>query len=97
MEPATDQLRAALRNVEVRRPRFPVLSSIFARPFGHVRLELALALTHPVRWRQTLQALRDAGIGRFVETGPGKVVTGLVRRTLSDVEAFAVEPEGARA
>jgi len=97
MEPATDQLRAALRGVEVRRPRFPVLSSIFARPFGHVRLELALALTHPVRWRQTLLALRDAGIRRFVETGPGKVVTGLVRRTLPDVEAVAAEPERARA
>ena len=97
MEPATDELRAALRRVEVRRPRFPVLSSIFARPFGHVRLELALALTHPVRWRQTLLALRDAGIRRFVETGPGKVVTGLVRRTLPDVEAVAADPERARA
>jgi [acyl-carrier-protein] S-malonyltransferase len=97
MEPATDKLRAALRGVEVRRPRFPVLSSIFARPFAHVRLELALALTHPVRWRQTLHALRDAGISRFAETGPGKVVTGLVRRTLPDAEAFAAEPEGARA
>jgi [acyl-carrier-protein] S-malonyltransferase len=97
MEPATDKLRAALREVEVRRPRFPVVSSIFARPFGHVRLELALALTHPVRWRQTLHALRDAGFRRFAETGPGKVVTGLVRRTLPDVEAFAADPEGARA
>jgi [acyl-carrier-protein] S-malonyltransferase len=86
MEPATSELRAALRRVEVRRPRFPVLSSIFARPFGNVRLELALALTHPVRWRQTLHALRDAGIRRFAETGPGKVVSGLVRRTLPDVE-----------
>jgi malonyl CoA-acyl carrier protein transacylase len=97
MEPATDKLRAALREVEVRRPRFPVVSSIFARPFGHVRLELALALTHPVRWRQTLHVLRGAGFRRFAETGPGKVVTGLVRRTLPDMEAFAADPEGARA
>ena len=36
---------------------------------------------------------REAGVRRFAETGPGKVVTGLVRRTLPDVEAFAAKPE----
>jgi [acyl-carrier-protein] S-malonyltransferase len=40
-----------------------------------------------VRWRETLLALRDRGVERFVEVGPGKVLKGLVRRTLQDVEA----------
>jgi [acyl-carrier-protein] S-malonyltransferase len=96
MEPAVPKLRAALDRVSVRTPRFPVFSSITARPFGDIRHELALALTHGVRWRQTLLALRDAGLRRFAETGPGKVVTGLVRRTLPDVEAFAAKPEADR-
>jgi malonyl CoA-acyl carrier protein transacylase len=93
MEPAVPRLRAALDRVSVKRPRFPVFSSITAKPFDDVRAELALALTHGVRWRETLLALRDTGVRRFAETGPGKVVTGLVRRTLDDVEAFAAKPE----
>jgi malonyl CoA-acyl carrier protein transacylase len=93
MEPAVPRLRAALDRVSVKRPRFPVFSSITAKPFDDVRAELALALTHGVRWRETLLALRDAGVRRFAETGPGRVVTGLVRRTLDDVEAFAAKPE----
>ena len=40
----------------------------------------------PVRWRETMLELRRLGAGRFVEVGPGRVLTGLVKRTLSDVE-----------
>jgi [acyl-carrier-protein] S-malonyltransferase len=99
MEPAVPQLRAALERTSVHAPRFPVFSSITAKPFANVRDELALALTHGVRWRETLLALREAGAQRFAETGPGKVITGLVRRTLPEVEAFAAKPdaEAARA
>jgi malonyl CoA-acyl carrier protein transacylase len=101
MEPAVPELRAALHRTPLSAPRFPVFSSITAKPFRDVREELALALTHGVRWRETLLALRDAGARRFAETGPGKVITGLVRRTLRDVEAFAakadVDPEGGHA
>ena len=45
----------------------------------------------PVEWTETLEALHDAGAGRFVEPGPGKVLTGLVKRTLPDAEAVALE------
>jgi [acyl-carrier-protein] S-malonyltransferase len=40
----------------------------------------------PVRWRETLLAMRELGAERFVEVGPGRVLTGLAKRTLSDVE-----------
>jgi [acyl-carrier-protein] S-malonyltransferase len=51
-----------------------------------VREQLAQALTMPVRWRETLLAMHERGADRFVEVGPGRVLTGLVKRTLSDVE-----------
>jgi malonyl CoA-acyl carrier protein transacylase len=88
MAPAVEGFRAALRQVEVRPPRFPVLSCTTAAPFADVREELAQALVRPVRWRDTLEALRAMGIARFVETAPGSVLTGLVRRTLPGVEAL---------
>jgi malonyl CoA-acyl carrier protein transacylase len=87
MAEAVPEFRAALARIDVRAPRVPVFSSVTARPFDDIRAELAQALVRPVRWRETLFALRDRGVERFVEVGPGKVLKGLVRRTLPEVEA----------
>jgi [acyl-carrier-protein] S-malonyltransferase len=83
MEPAADRLRAALASTTVREPRFPVWSNGSAAPFADVRRELAENLLRPVRWRETLLALRAHGAERFVELGPGAVLTGMVKRTLA--------------
>jgi [acyl-carrier-protein] S-malonyltransferase len=55
-------------------------------------------ITHPVRWTDVLRALHELGATRFVETGPGSVLTNLVRKSLAGVEADApLAMEGARA
>jgi [acyl-carrier-protein] S-malonyltransferase len=82
MEPAADRLRAALDDTPVDAMEIPVYSNGSAAPFVDVRRELAENLLRPVRWRETLLALRAARIERFVELGPGEVLTGLVKRTL---------------
>jgi [acyl-carrier-protein] S-malonyltransferase len=82
MEPAADRLRAALDATPVAQPTIPVYSNGSAAPFVDLRRELAENLLWPVRWRETLLALRTARIERFVELGPGEVLTGLVKRTL---------------
>ena len=82
MEPAADRLRAALEATPVQPMQTPVYSNGTARPFVDVREELAENLLRGVRWRETLLALRTAGVERFVELGPGAVLTGLVKRTL---------------
>jgi malonyl CoA-acyl carrier protein transacylase len=66
-----------------------VLCAVTAEPFDDIALRLAQALTHPVRWRETMLALRERGVERFVEVGPGRVLTGLVKRTLKDVELIS--------
>jgi malonyl CoA-acyl carrier protein transacylase len=86
MGAAVPKFSAALERTEFSAPRVPVISAVTARPFEEPRRELADALTMPVRWRETLLALHDLGVGRFVETGPGRVLTGLAKRTLADVE-----------
>jgi malonyl CoA-acyl carrier protein transacylase len=86
MEPAVPEFRAALERVEFKPGAVPVMSAVTAQPFDDFRLRLAEALTMPVRWRETLLELRRLGAERFLEVGPGRVLTGLVKRTLSDVE-----------
>ena len=86
MAPAVPEFVAALERVAIEAPRVTVLSAVTAEPFDDVRRRLAEALTMPVRWRETMLALRDLGAARFVEVGPGRVLTGLAKRTLADVE-----------
>ena len=87
MAEAVPSFTAALERVEVSVPRgATVFSAVTAAPFEDVRAQLAQALTMPVRWRETLLAMHDRGAERFVEVGPGRVLTGLAKRTLKDVE-----------
>jgi [acyl-carrier-protein] S-malonyltransferase len=86
MASAVPEFAAALERVEVVAPRVTVISAVTAEPFDDVRLRLAEALTMPVRWRETLLALRAGGADRFLDVGPGRVLIGLAKRTLADVE-----------
>jgi [acyl-carrier-protein] S-malonyltransferase len=79
--------RAALEEIDFREPEVPVISSTSAEPFEEdVRDALAASLTSPIRWTAVLGRLRDLGVTRYLDVGPGKVLAGLVRRTLDGVE-----------
>jgi [acyl-carrier-protein] S-malonyltransferase len=80
MEPAVAPFRAALDEVELGTPQFPVYSCSTAKPFTDVRAELTSALTRPVLWRETFQAMIAGGAEDFVEAGPGNVLSKLARR-----------------
>jgi [acyl-carrier-protein] S-malonyltransferase len=89
MASAVAPFRAALAEVELAETRIPVLSGVTAEPFDDVRERLAEAVVSPVRWLDSMRALAARGVDRFVETGPGRILTGLVRRSLDGVEAEA--------
>jgi malonyl CoA-acyl carrier protein transacylase len=86
MEPAVAEFERALAAVEIRPTATTVISAVTAQPFDDVRARLAQALTGPVRWREVMLELHSRGVERFVEVGPGRVLTGLAKRTLRDVE-----------
>lgn len=93
MEPAAVGLKAALDSATIRRPRIPVVLNVRARPESEpaaIRRALAEQLTGRVRWRETLLYLAGEGCDRFLELGAGRVLSGLVRRTLPEaqVESF---------
>jgi [acyl-carrier-protein] S-malonyltransferase len=99
MATAAPELEAALEATDISEPSVPVYSGVTAAPFepGEIRARLVDGLTSPVRWREIAIALQERGAARFLEVGPGKVLTGLVRKTLGDVDAEVVSEEPARA
>ena len=90
MASAVPEFKAALAAVEVNEASVTVISAVTAEPFDDVRARLAQALTGAVRWRELLLELHARGVQRYVEVGPGKVLTGLAKRTLKDVELVNV-------
>ena len=89
MEPAVDPFRAAVESVEIGEPRVPVYSSVTAEPFDDIRRRLVEAITNPVRWLEVLRALDARGVTDFVETGPGRVLANLVKKSLAREAANA--------
>ncbi|MGH2862184.1 MAG: ACP S-malonyltransferase [Solirubrobacteraceae bacterium] len=89
MASAVPEFERALAAVKLHPGHSTVISAVTAEPFDDVRAGLADALTGPVRWRELLLGLYERGVTRFVEVGPGKVLTGLAKRTLEDVELIS--------
>lgn len=96
MASALEPFRAALAAIDLRPPRVPVVCGATAEPFDGDPDRIAAALLAPVRWREVLLRLHDLGARRFLEPGPGSVLTGLVRRTLPGVEAVAGDARGTK-
>lgn len=86
MAAAVPEFERALARTTFATPRVTVVSAVTAQPFTDPRRELAEALTMPVRWRETMLTLHELGAERFVDVGPGRVLTGLAKRTLTGVE-----------
>ena len=88
MEPARVEVEAAIGNVTFNEPRFPVIPNALGRPVtdaDELRSALLVHLVSPVHWIATLNAMRDLGVERLVEAGPGDVLTKLAKRTVPDV------------
>ncbi len=89
MKPADTALAGALASVEVRPPRLPVWSNVDARPHTdqeEIRTLLVRQVVQPVLWEQTMRNLLAAGIERFYEIGPGRVLAGLLKRVQRKVD-----------
>jgi [acyl-carrier-protein] S-malonyltransferase len=93
MAGAVDELAAALAAVPTRKPRALLVCNRTGSPAAPADVPALLAgqLVHPVRWINALETLRALGATRYIVVGPGKLVRGLVRRTLGDVPIAIVE------
>ena len=83
MKPADERLAEALDSVEWRSPRVPVVSNVDAAPHtdpAELRSLLVRQVVSPVRWEDSVRTMLSAGVERFHEVGPGRVLTGLLKR-----------------
>lgn len=85
MRPLAEEFAGTMKDVAIAEPKMPVVCNVSATPLTSadaVRRELVEQLYSPVSWVRTLEFLRDASVGRYVEIGPGNVLAGLAKRTL---------------
>jgi [acyl-carrier-protein] S-malonyltransferase len=93
MRPADQQLADALARVTIHPPRLPVWSNVDAKPHTdpeEIRSLLIRQVLQPVLWEQTMRNLLAAGHDRFYEMGPGRVLTGLLKRVQRRVECHNI-------
>jgi [acyl-carrier-protein] S-malonyltransferase len=93
MQPAADEMAIALRKIEIRQPAIPLIANVLAAPIldpAEIRRRLVEQVTGTVRWRECVETMGARGVDTFIELGQGKVLAGLVKRTLKDRTAVSI-------
>ena len=94
MQPAADEMAAALASAALHGPAVPVVANVTAGPVSDadtIRRLLVEQVTGRVRWRESMEWMAtDGGVTRFVEVGSGKVLTGMAKRIAPDAESLAL-------
>lgn len=96
MKPAADRLDVDLRKTTFHDLRIPLVNNADAEittSGDEAREGLIRQVTLPVRWEESIRELMDQGVNTFVEVGPGRVLTGLLRQIERSVHVFNVEDE----
>ncbi len=91
MEPAREELAAAIENTTFYTPSCPIYQNVTAQAVtdsNTIKKNLMLQLTAPVRWTQTIQQMIKDGGTEFIEVGPGKVLQGLMRKIDRNVSTY---------
>ncbi|HKG78231.1 MAG TPA: ACP S-malonyltransferase [Pyrinomonadaceae bacterium] len=94
MTPAQDRLATDLAQLVFNEPATPVITNVDARATtapDQLRNALVRQVSAPVRWLESMQLLMQQGVETFVEAGPGKVLSGLMRQISRDVKTLNVE------
>jgi [acyl-carrier-protein] S-malonyltransferase len=94
MQPAKDELQAAIEQTEFQTPKCPIYQNVDGKPHmdaAEIKQNLIAQLTSSVRWTQCVQAMIADGASDFTECGPGKALQGMIGKINKDVAAHGVE------
>lgn len=94
LKPASDKLSMELEKIAISKMNFPVVTNVTGDVVKNEEEIIPLLIKQvmsPVKWEDTVKILFDLGVDTFVEVGPGKVLSGFVKRTLKGVTILNVE------
>jgi [acyl-carrier-protein] S-malonyltransferase len=83
MAPAAEHLKGQLASVTFHAPRVPVVANVTGRPHGapeQIRADMVRQVTGSVRWLDSIEWFKANGVSEYIELGPGKVLSGLIKR-----------------
>ncbi|MEH7074993.1 ACP S-malonyltransferase [Neobacillus drentensis] len=96
MRPAADQLREVLDGIEMKDASVPVIANVTAEPItsaSEIKDKLIEQLYSPVLWEDSVRKMIELGVDTFIEIGPGKVLSGLIKKIDKTVTTFSVSDE----
>ncbi|XJZ28465.1 ACP S-malonyltransferase [Bacillota bacterium Lsc_1132] len=96
MKPAAAQLQAKLEKISMRNAEVPVIANVSAEPMSEaaeIKEKLIEQLYSPVLWEDSVQKLIDLGVDTFIEIGPGKVLSGLIKKVNRSAKTYSVSDE----
>ncbi len=94
MASATPKLEAVLKAAQLKAPAMPVVANVTGQPHGgpdEIRRTMLAQVTGSVHWYESINTMSAAGVTRFIECGPGKVLTGLIKRIAKDAQLFNIQ------
>ena len=94
MQPAKDELQAAIEATEIKTPQCPVYQNVDAKPHtdpAEIKANLIAQLTASVRWAQSVENMIADGADDFTECGPGKALQGMIAKINREVAAHGIE------
>jgi [acyl-carrier-protein] S-malonyltransferase len=93
MQPAKDELQAAIEKTDIKAPKFPVYQNVDGKPHtdpAEIKANLIAQLTSSVRWTQSVQNMIADGADDFTECGPGKALQGMISKINKEVSVHGI-------
>jgi [acyl-carrier-protein] S-malonyltransferase len=96
MKPASTELKEVLDSLQMKDAQIPVIANVTAEPMqnaAEIKEKLIEQLYSPVLWEDSVQKMIDLGVDTFIEIGPGKVLSGLIKKVSRAAKTFSVSDE----
>ena len=93
MRPAADIMREKINNTNLKDPIIKIVNNVTAKPENNknnIKKLLVEQISSTVKWRESLINISKANVDDFIEIGPGKAITGMVKRTIKDANCFSI-------
>ncbi len=93
MKPAAETMKAKIEKIKFNNPSFEIINNVTAKAekdANKIKKLLIDQIFSTVKWRESIINMSDAGVKNFIEIGPGKVLAGMVKRTIKNVNSFSI-------